>query len=83
MGSTGDSYDNALAESIDGLYKVELIGPRRPWHHVTDVELATLEWIDWFNHRRPLEPIGDISPAEAEADYDAANPIPAHPAGPQ
>jgi transposase InsO family protein len=83
MGSTGDSYDNALAESINGLYKVELIDPGRPWHHAADVELGTLEWIDWFNHRRPLEPIGDISPAEAEADYDAANPTVANPAGTQ
>jgi len=56
MGSTGDSYDNALAEPINGLYKVELIDPGRPWHHAADVELGTLEWIDWFNHRRPLEP---------------------------
>lgn len=83
MGSTGDSYDNALAETINGLYKTELIEPRRPWQHAADVELGTLQWIDWFNHRRPLEPIGDIPPAEAEAGYHAANPTPATPGGTQ
>jgi putative transposase len=66
VGSRGDSYDNALAESIIGLYKTELIRKRGPWKNLDDVEYATLEWVDWFNHRRLLEPIGDIPPAEFE-----------------
>jgi transposase InsO family protein len=78
VGPTGDSSDNALAESINGLYKTELIDPGRPWHHAADVELATLERIDWFNHRRILEPIGDIPPAEAEANHSASTPSPEH-----
>lgn len=78
VGSTGDSYDNALAESINGLYKTELIDPGRPWQDAAEVELATLEWIDWFNHRRILEPIGDVPPAEAEAAYSATQPDPHH-----
>jgi putative transposase len=65
VGSVGDSYDNALAETINGLYKAEVIHRRR-WPSRTDVELATLEWVDWYNHRRLLEPIGNIPPAEAE-----------------
>lgn len=69
VGSRGDSYDNALAETIIGLYKTELIRNRGPWKGLDDVEYATLEWIDWFNHRRLLEPIGDIPPAELEAEY--------------
>jgi transposase InsO family protein len=69
VGSRGDSYDNALAESVIGLYKTELIRPRGPWRGIDDVELATLEWIDWWNHRRLLEPIGWIPPAEAETSY--------------
>jgi len=69
VGSRGDSYDNALAETIIGLYKTELIENRGPWKNLDAVEYATLEWIDWFNHRRLLEPIGDIPPAELEADY--------------
>lgn len=68
VGSVGDSYDNALAETINGLYKAEVIHRRR-WPTVAAVELATLEWVDWFNHRRLLEPIGNIPPAEAEATY--------------
>jgi hypothetical protein len=69
VGSIGDSYDNALAETINGLYKTELIH-RRSWKSREAVELATLGWVDWFTHRRPLEPIGSIPPAEAEAaDY--------------
>lgn len=68
VGSVGDSYDNALAETINGLYKAEVIH-RRSWRNLQDVELATLEWVDWFNHRRLLGPIGDIPPAEAEANY--------------
>ena len=69
IGSKGDSYDNALAETIIGLYKTELIRRRGPWRGIDDVEYATLEWVDWFNHRRLLEPIGDIPPAEFEANY--------------
>jgi transposase InsO family protein len=69
VGSTGDSYDNALAETIIGLYKTELIHRRRPWRHLDAVEYATLEWVDWFNHRRLLQPIGDVPPAEFEAAY--------------
>ena len=69
MGSRGDSYDNALAETIIGLYKTELIRRRGPWKGLDDVEYATLEWVDWFNHRRLLEPIGDVPPAEFETAY--------------
>jgi putative transposase len=66
VGSPGDSYDNALAETIIGLYKTELIRKRGPWKNLDDVEYATLEWVDWFNHRRLLEPIGYVPPAELE-----------------
>jgi putative transposase len=69
VGSIGDSYDNALAESINGLYKAEVIHRRGPWRSMEAVEFATLEWVDWFNNRRLLEPIGNIPPAEAEAAY--------------
>jgi len=69
VGSRGDSYDNALAETINGLYKAELIHRRAPWKTKESVELATLEWVSWFNHHRLLEPIGYIPPAEAEANY--------------
>ena len=69
VGSKGDSYDNALAETINGLYKTELIYRRAPWKTPEAVELATLEWVAWFNHHRLLEPIGYIPPAEAEANY--------------
>ena len=69
MGSVGDSYDNALAETINGLYKAEVIYRRGPWRNMEAVELATLEWVDWFNNRRLLEPIGDIPPAEYELMY--------------
>jgi putative transposase len=69
VGSRGDSYDNALAETIIGLYKTELIGRRDPWKGLDQVEYATLEWVDWFNHRRLLEPIGSVPPAEFEAAY--------------
>ncbi|TDR33600.1 putative transposase [Tahibacter aquaticus] len=68
VGSVGDSYDNALAESINGLYKAEVIH-RRSWASREAVELATLEWVDWFNHHRLLGPIGNVPPAEAEAAY--------------
>jgi transposase InsO family protein len=71
VGSVGDSYDNALAESINGLYKAEVIHRRGPWRNIESVEFATLEWVDWFNHRRLLEPIGNIPPAEAEANFYA------------
>ena len=67
VGSRGDSYDNALAETIIGLYKTELIRRRGPWKGIDDLEYATLEWVDWFNHRRLLEPIGYVPPAEFEA----------------
>jgi len=69
VGSRGDSYDNALAETINGLYKAELIHRRAPWKTKESVELATLHWVHWFNHQRLLEPIGYIPPAEAEANY--------------
>lgn len=72
VGSVGDSYDNALAERIKGLYKAEVIHRLGPWRLLEAVELAALEWVDWFNHRRLLEPIGNIPPAEAEALYFAA-----------
>ena len=73
VGSVGDSYDNALAETINGLYKAEVIHRRGPWRSFEAVEFATLEWVDWFNNRRLLEPIGHIPPAEAEARYYATN----------
>jgi putative transposase len=69
VGSRGDSFDNALAETIIGLYKTELIRRRGPWKGLDQVEYATLEWVDWFNHRRLLEPIGHVPPAEFEAAY--------------
>lgn len=72
VGSVGDSYDNALAETINGLFKAEIIHRRGPWRSFDAVEYATLEWVDWFNNRRLLEPIGNIPPAEAEANYYAA-----------
>ena len=71
VGSVGDSYDNALAETINGLYKAEVIHRRGPWRSFEAVEIATLEWVDWFNQRRLLKPIGNIPPAEAEDRYYA------------
>ena len=71
VGSVGDSYDNALAETINGLFKAGVIHRRGPWRSMEAVEFATLEWVDWFNNRRLLEPIGNIPPAEAEARYYA------------
>jgi putative transposase len=71
VGSVGDSYDNALAETINGLYKTEIIHRRGPWRNFEAVEVATLTWVDWFNNRRVLEPIGNIPPAEAEERYYA------------
>jgi transposase InsO family protein len=72
VGSVGDSYDNALAETINGLFKADVIHRRGPWRSLETVEYATLEWVDWFNNRRLLEPIGNIPPAEAEANFYAA-----------
>jgi putative transposase len=69
VGSRGDSYDNALAESTIGLYKAELIRHRGPWRGIDDLELATMEYIDWYNHRRLHGAIGNIPPAEYEATY--------------
>jgi putative transposase len=69
VGSIGDSYDNALAETIIGLFKTEVIERRGPWKSFDEVDCATLEWVDWFNHRRLLKPIGDIPPAELETAY--------------
>ena len=71
VGSVGDSYDNALAETVIGLFKTEVIRRRGPWRSLEAVEYATLEWVDWFNTRRLLEPIGNMPPAEAEARYYA------------
>jgi putative transposase len=71
VGSVGDSYDNALAETVIGLFKTEIIHRRGPWRSFEVVEFATLEWVDWFNTRRLLEPIGNVPPAEAEARYYA------------
>ncbi len=69
VGSVGDSYDTALAETINGLYKTGLIRRRGAWRNIDAVEYATLEWIDWFNHRRLLNPIGDVPPAQLEQAY--------------
>ena len=69
VGSVGDSYDNALAETIIGLFKAEVIHRRGPWRSFETVEFATLEWVAWFNNRRILGPIGNIPPAEAEANF--------------
>lgn len=72
VGSVGDSYDNALAETINGLYKAEVIHRRGPWHSFEAVEFATLEWVDWFNNRRLLEPIGNI-PATIELPLETSH----------
>ena len=69
VGSVGDSYDNALAETINGLYKTELIRQQGPWKNLDQVEIATLRWVDWFNNRRLLQSIGDVPPAEKESMY--------------
>ena len=79
VGSRGDSYDNALAETIIGLYKTELIRPRGPWHNLEDIELATLEWVWWFNHHRLFEPHGHIPPAEYEELYYSSQNAPVEP----
>ena len=81
VGSRGDSYDNALAESVIGLFKTEVIRRRGPWRSVEDVEFATLEWVDWFNTRRLLEPIGYVPPAEYEQQYYRSQDTPAMVAG--
>jgi len=77
VGSVGDSYDNALAETVIGLYKTEVIRRRGPWRHLEAVEFATLEWVDWFNNRRLLEPIGNIPPVEFEEAYYRTQEAPA------
>ena len=69
VGSVGDAYDNALAETVIGLFKTEVIHRRGPWRHLEAVEYANLEWVDWFNHRRLLEPIGNVPPVELELAY--------------
>jgi transposase InsO family protein len=81
VGSIGDSYDNALAETINGLYKAEVIRPNGPWRGIEEVEFATLEWVDWFNNRRLLEPIGNIPPVEFEAMYAQSQESPTTEAG--
>lgn len=77
VGAAGSSYDNALAETINGLYKTELIKPRKPWRTIEEVELATAEWVDWFNHRRLYEYCGDVPPVDLEAAYYAQRRRPA------
>ena len=69
VGSIGDSYDNALAESVNGLFKTEVIRQKGPWKGLDDVEFATLNWVGWYNDKRLMEPIGDIPPAEFEQMY--------------
>ena len=81
VGSVGDAFDNALAESVIGLYKTEVIRRRGPWRDLEAVEFATLEWVDWFNHRRLLGPIGHVPPAEVEAQYYRAQEAPVMMAG--
>ena len=76
VGSVGDAYDNALAETINGLYKTEVIHRLGPWRHLEAVEYATLEWVDWFNHRRLLKSIGNVPPAEFEAYYHSTGQLP-------
>jgi putative transposase len=73
VGSKGDSYDNALAETINGLYKAELVRNHRPWRGLDDLEFATMNWVDWFNNRRLFEAHGHIPPAEFEANYYRQN----------
>ena len=69
VGSVGDSYDNALAETINGLYKTEVIRQQGPWRNIEEVEFATLTWVDWYNNRRLFEPIGNVPPNEKEIEY--------------
>jgi putative transposase len=75
-GAVGSSHHNALAESVIGLYKTELVNPRRPWKGVDDLEIATAEWVDWFNNRRPFEYCDDLTPVEAEQAHYAHHPAP-------
>ena len=76
VGSKGDSYDNAMAESVIGLYKTELVGRKGPWHSLNDLEFATLEWVDWFNNRRLFSAIGYVPPVEYEANcYSSPVPV--------
>ena len=70
VGSRGDSYDNALAESVIGLYEAELVRQKGPWRGLDDLEYATLSWVDWYNHRRLFSTIGYVPPAEYEANLD-------------
>ena len=81
VGSKGDSYDNALAESVIGLFKTEVIRRRGPWRGVEDVEFAVLEWTAWFNNDRLLEPIGYVPPVEFEREYYRSQETPAEPVG--
>ena len=81
VGTVGDSYDNALAETINGLYKTELIRRRGPWRNIDQVEFATLEWVDWFNNRRLLGPLGYVPPVEFEQAYYRSQSSPAAVAG--
>jgi transposase InsO family protein len=81
VGSVGNSYDNALAETIFGLYKTEVIRRLGPWRSLEDVEFAMLEWVDWFNNRRLFGPIGNIPPVEFEARYDGGQQAPVMAAG--
>ena len=81
VGAVGSSYDNALAETINGLYKTELIKPRKPWRSVDDVEFATAEWVDWYNHRRLYQYCGDMPPADLETIYYDSQPEALQPAG--
>ena len=81
VGSVGDSYDNAMAESVIGLFKTEVIRKQGPWRHLEDVEFATLVWVDWFNNRRLLEPIGNIPPREFEEAWYSSQDAPAEMVG--
>ena len=81
VGSVGDSYDNALAETVIGLYKTEVIRRRGPWCNIDAVEYATLEWVDWFNRRRLLGPLGHVPPIEFEEAYHRSQETPAMVAG--
>ena len=69
VGSRGDSYDNAMAESVNGLYKTELVRKQGPWRGLEDLEFATLKWVDWYNHRRLFSALGYVPPAEYEANH--------------
>jgi putative transposase len=81
VGGVGDSYDNALAETVNDLFKTEVIRRRGPWRNIDEVESAVLEWVDWFNNRRLLEPLGYVPPAEYEAVYYRSQETPAAVAG--